>query len=135
MDIIDSMSDPYKWLTDFFSTRKIGSPLSLELMIPRVFERYFLFHENYGIIDEYPFDDLPNEATEQEQENRYKLERSYVLLLRNSRNSDSLYRPVSLRELAVRLKAEYSVDMLDHIKYSPGIKPIWDRTVENLNKL
>ncbi len=128
------MNDPYEWLTDFFSNKRAGSRLSLEFMIPKVFERYFLFHVNYGIIDAYPFDNLPEEASEQEQENRYKLEQSYVLLLRNSRNPDSLFKPVSLKELAVRLKTEYFVDMIDHIKYSLGISPLWDRTIENLKK-
>jgi hypothetical protein len=108
--------------------------MSLEFMIPSVFERYFIIHENFGIIDDYPFVDLPEGASEQEQENRYKLERSYVLLLRNSRNPDSLYRPVSLKELAFRFKTNFAVDIFDHIKRSPGIMPLWNLTVENLSR-
>jgi len=128
------MSDPYKWLTDFFSARKIRSPLSLEFMIPKEFDKYFLIHENCGIIDEYPFGDLHVGAGEQQQENRYKLERYYDLLLRNSGNLERLYRPISMKELAVRFKTDYSVHMLDAIKYSQGISTLWDRTVENLKK-
>jgi hypothetical protein len=128
------MNDPYKWLTDFFENRKIPSPMRLEFMIPGVFERYFLIHENYGIIDEYPFTELPEGTSEQEQEKRYKLERSYVLLLRNSRNPDSLYRPISLKELAGRFNTQYSADMLDVIKGSPGLSPLWERTADIIKR-
>jgi hypothetical protein len=128
------MSDPYKWLTDFFGARNIRSHLSLEFMIPKEFDRYFLIHENCGIIDDYPFSDPPERASEQEQENQFKHERYYELLMRNSRNLESLYRPISMKELAVRFKTVYSVDMLDTIKYSRGISTLWDRTTENLKK-
>ena len=128
------MNDPYKWLTDFFSNRKIRSPDTLEFKMPAVFERYFLIFDNYGILEDYPFDKLPEGASEQEQENRYKLERSFELKLRNSFRPLSFYKPVSLRELATLLHTDYGVDMFDHLKLSGGFMALWNLTVENLTR-
>jgi hypothetical protein len=129
------MNDPYKWLTDFLDVRNRTSPLSLRYIIPDLFERYFFIHNNYGILDEYPFGDAPEGSSEQEQENRYQLQRQHVLLLRNSRNAESLYRPISLKELAVRFNTDYSVDMLDFIKEGlPGLLMLSNRTLDNIEK-
>lgn len=128
------MTDPYKWLTDFFETRRVQSPLSVEFIIPRVFERYFIIQDNYGIMDDYPFHDLPNGASEQEQEIRYNEERRFVLLLRNSFNPTSLYRKASLKELSERFHLDYNIDLPDHLK-GPGISVLRDRTLENIGSL
>ena len=107
--------------------------MSIEFIIPRVFERYFLIHENYGIIDEFPFDDYPESNTTIEDLNRrHELERHYELFLRDSGYRESLYRPLSLRELATRFHTEYSVDMLENIKDTPGIWPLRKRTLEKI---
>ena len=98
--------------------------MSMEFIIPRVFERYFLIHENYGIIDEFPFNDSETNTTIEDLDKRHELERHYELLLRDSRDRESLYRPITLRELATRFHTDYSADMLKNIKDTPGIWPL-----------
>jgi hypothetical protein len=130
------MDNAYKWLTDFYATFKVRSPLSIEFIIPRVFERYFLIHENYGIIDEFPFDDYPaNNAKIEDLNKRHELERYYEIFLRDSKDRESLYRPITLKELAARFHADYSVDMLENIKDTPGIWPLREKTSERIEHL
>ncbi len=130
------MDDPYKWLTDFYSSRKVRSPMSIEFIIPRVFERYFLIHENYGIIDEFPFDEYPESNMSIEDLNkRHELERYYELFLRDSKDRESLYRPISLKELAARFHVDYSVDLLENIKDTPGIGRLRTSAFEKIELL
>ncbi|HEY1869747.1 MAG TPA: hypothetical protein VGG71_01745, partial [Chitinophagaceae bacterium] len=149
------MNDPYKWLTDFLSVRERTSPLSLEYIIPGVFERYFFLHFNYGIIDDFPFDDYPEGKTDISDINkRVEIERRYGLFLR-SRWSESmlkpvtmeelkmglypdqeqrLYRAITLKELAATFHTAHSVEMLYEMKDTPGIAPLIKRTLENVGK-
>ncbi len=134
-DLNVATQETYNWLTDFLAVRKRTSPLSLRFIIPGVFKRYFLLHHNYGIIDNFPFDEYPEDKSNAEDLNkRHEIEHQYDLFLRNNRHSESLYRPISLKELAVRFQTEYGVDLIEHIKNTPGISSLFEKTLGNNHK-
>jgi hypothetical protein len=110
--------------------------MSVEFIIPVIFDCYFIIHKNYGIIDEFPFDEYPENNTDLGDLNkRHEIERYFELFLRDSKDRESLYRPLSLKELAVRFNTEYHVDMFEKIKDTPGIWPLRKKTFEKIASL
>lgn len=114
------MDDAYTWLEDFFKNRVPDRSLVLSSLLPSVFDRYFIIEQNYGIIDDFPFDEYPEDKEQIASLNkRHDIERQFGLFL-NYDNED-LYRPVSIRELASIFNVKYSKDTVSEIKPTPGV--------------
>lgn len=125
--------DEYNWLESFRSEPSKGS-IAVKSIVPSVFNRYFIIGGCYGIIDEFPFDDYPDDTDSIENLNkRHNIERRFNLFL--NYESEELYRPVSIKGLAQIFGVEYSRHTLEHIKGTPGVSSLYNRSLQNLYRL
>lgn len=123
----------FDWLENFTTVLSNGA-LAVSNIVPTVFDRYFIVENNYGIIDEFPFDDYPEHTQSIENLNkRHNIERQYGLFLNN--DTEHLYRPLSIKDIAARFDVPYSRDSINTIKQTPGIRCLGIASRQNLIKL
>lgn len=125
--------DGYNWL-ESFKPEPANSIVAVKTILPPVFDRYFIVENAYGIIDDFPFDEYPLDTDSLESLNeRHNIERSFNLFL--NYDSEELYRPISVKELAQRFGVEYSRHTLEHIRTTPGISILYNRSLDVLSLL
>ena len=110
----------FDWIKQFYKTRDQNSWTKIEDFIPDVFDCYFELHWDIGIIDDFPFDEFPEKNETIEETNaRIKIEKKFNLF--SNQRKESLYRQISLSELAERFNLPYSRKIIYQIKDTPGV--------------
>ena len=124
----------FDWITDFLAQHRPSPSFDLHDILPPIFEHYFLLESNYGIIDGFPFEDYPNDADSIPHLNkRHAIERLHGLFL--NYNSEPLYRPIAIQQIATLFSVPYDVSTLTTIKQTPGITLLPKRTKQVLAAL
>jgi len=125
--------DEYNWLENY-KPQPVNGALAVETVFPPVFERYFVVEHAYGIIDDFPFDDYPEDTDSIDNLNkRHNIERAFNLFL--NYESEPLYRPISIKELAKKFGVEYSRRTLELIRPTAGISVLYHRSLDILLRL
>ena len=103
-------------------------------VLPNLFDRYLLIPFTNGIIDNFPFDDYPsNKDTISNLNKQHSIEKSFGIFL--NKNSDNVYREITLKEISEKFKVQYCVDTANLIKPTPGIVPLIEISKQKLIQL
>ncbi|MEZ5059191.1 MAG: hypothetical protein R2879_19320, partial [Saprospiraceae bacterium] len=62
--------DKFNWIKEHFSNRKENSWNHISDIVPNVFDEYYLIHWKVGIVDNFPFDEYPEQNETIEQTNK-----------------------------------------------------------------
>lgn len=129
------MPDAYAWLSGFLEARqRLSTPFVVSDFLPPAFDRYFFIEWCYGIIDDFPFEAYPDDVADIDNLNRrHELERQFGLFLKD--DTEHLYRPASIREIAERFNVPYSIRTTDEIPQTPGVRIMPSRTEAVLSRL
>jgi hypothetical protein len=128
------MQDHFSWLRQYPATGTDAGIPTPDTFLPRIFDQYFLIGWNWGIIENFPFDEFPEASITIAQINeRVSILRRFGLFLCD--DAAHLYTPVSIKALAERFQVPYSINTLNHIKKTPGITGLSGRTAETLLQL
>lgn len=113
--------DKFNWIKEHFSTRQENVWNRVSDIVPNIFDEYFLVHWKVGIIDNFPFDQYPEQNDTIEQTNtRIKIERAFGLFLKPDK--DKLFREISLKEISDFFNISYNYKILNTIKQTPAIE-------------
>jgi len=123
----------FDWLKYYFENRTYNSWTAVSEIIPNEFDEYHLLHWNVGIVDDFPFDQYPEQNVTIEQTNqRIRIERDHKLFLNS--DEDRLFRKTDLKEISDLFNTEYSYQTLNKIKQTPAIKILPEISVKNLRE-
>ena len=130
--------EKFNWIKEHFSTKLEKSWNNISDIIPNIFDEYYLIHWKVGIVDNFPFDDYPQQNETIEQTNtRIKIEREFGLFL--NPNKAKLFREITLKEISAIFKKPYDYKLLSKIKQTPAIeileKPSKIALKSSLNKI
>jgi hypothetical protein len=113
--------DKFNWIKEHFSTRQENSWNHISDIVPNIFDEYYLIHWKVGIVDNFPFDDYPEQnETIQQTNKRIKIEREFGLFL--NPDKDKLFREISLKEISETFKKPYDYKLLNRIKQTPAVE-------------
>ncbi len=99
-------------------------------VVPNLFNRYLLIPFTNGIIDNFPFDDYPAHIdTISNLNKQHSIEKSFGIFL--NKNSDNVYREITLKEISEKFKVQYCVDTANLIKPTTGIVPLIEISKQN----
>ena len=124
----------FKWISDFLKHPKqfIGWE-SLSDILPNEFDDYFLIHWNVGIVENYPFEDYPEQLESIEEINEgIRIDKENNLFF--NPNVDQLFKQTTLKKIALMFSQPYDRDLLYNIKQTPAIKLLGAETIVNLKK-
>lgn len=128
-----SINEQFKWIEEY-SVEEDQETLSVNKIIPAKFDKYFVIESNYGIIDNFPFDKYPENAHSIDDLNtQHDIKRDFGLYL--NKDTEHLYRPVSIKYIAGRFGVTYSRHALDEIKCTPGISPLYEKSILSYTSL
>jgi hypothetical protein len=104
-------------LIQFYNNRNSKNWNYAKHYIPDFFELKFIVHWDYGIIENFPFDEYPlkNETIE-DINKRVKIEQEFNVLLKD----EKLYKRISIVDLASRFNVPYSHKTTNLIPETPG---------------
>ena len=122
----------FDWIKQFFDVKKENDEWnSISDFIPNEFDTYFLIHWNVGIVENFPFENYPEEnITIEEINKRIKIEREYNLFF--NPKEDELFKKTTLKEIADKFNLKYSYNLLNQIKETPAIKVFEESSIKNL---
>lgn len=128
------MRDQYQWLIEFLSDPQQRVGKTIAGIIPDQFEQYYIIEWNYGIIKNFPFGEYPDDSSDIELLNKqHEIKKAFGLFLNN--DTDHLFEPITIKELAERFKIPYSVDTVNELPYTPGISTLSNKTKDNLHAI
>jgi hypothetical protein len=127
-----------KWIKDFLNTK--DTQLSrVSDYVPDIFDDYFLLPWNYGIIENFPFNDYPETNSSISDLNKQiSIKRHFDLFLKDIYHDDSvekLFKKISLKEIALRFNVSYTADLIKKVKSTPGLSPLPLLTKQTIKKL
>lgn len=133
MSELNVNSDAFKWIEDFFP-QKADRTIYVKTVVPDVFDKYIVIENNYGIIDDFPFDEYPADTDSIHNLNkRHAIEREFGLFLK--RDTEHLYRPITIKEIAEKFNVPYSRHTIDYIPDTAGVGIMSRISDENYKKL
>lgn len=113
--------DKFNWIKVHFSNRQENSWNHISDIVPKVFDEYYLIHWKVGIVDNFPFDEYPEQNETIEQTNkRIKIEREFGLF--HTPDKDKLYREISLKQISETFEKPYDYKLLNRIKQTPAVE-------------
>lgn len=113
--------DKFNWIKEHFSTIQENSWNHISDIIPNVFDEYYLIHWKVGIVDNFPFDDYPEQGETIEQINkRIKIEKEFGLFF--NPDKDKLFREISLKEISEIFRKKCDYKLLNLIKQTPAVE-------------
>lgn len=113
--------DRFKWIKEHFSIRHENVWNHISDIVPNIFDEYYLIHWKVGIVDNFPFNDYPEQNKTIEQTNlSIKIEREFGLFLNS--NKEKLFREISLKDISNTFKKPYDYKILNEIKQTPAIE-------------
>ncbi len=106
-------------LNKFYNNRNSENWNFANHYIPEHFESKFIIHWDYGIIEDFPFDNYPlqNESLD-DINKRVKIEQEFNVLLKDK--AEKLYKPISIKDLANRFNVHFSHQTTKLIPETPG---------------
>jgi hypothetical protein len=125
----------FDWIKKFFELNRSEDYWNkLSDIIPNNFDNYFLIHWNIGIVDDFPFNEFPeNNFTIEDTNKRIRILRQHNLFL--NPNEDNLFRKTTGKEIANLFNVNYNWNVLDNIKDTPAIKILDEQSIDNLKSL
>ncbi|MCC7027968.1 MAG: hypothetical protein IT265_13475 [Saprospiraceae bacterium] len=127
--------EKFNWIKRFYEHRKEGETwISVSDTIPNEFDDYFLIHWNVGIVENFPFDDFPeNNDTIEQTNKRIRIAREFGLFL--NPNEDELFEQTTIERIAEKFKVDYDYNVLNKIKQTPAIKILEKPSKEDLKSM
>ena len=123
----------FDWLKYYFENRTENIRVAVSEIISDEFDEYHLLHWNVGIVDDFPFDQYPEQnVTIEETNKRIRIEREHNLFL--NPDEDKLFRKTDLKEISDLFGTEYSYQTLNKIKQTPAVKILPELSVQNLKE-
>lgn len=125
--------EKFNWIKEHILNRKAKNWNHISDILPNIFDEYYLVHWKVGILDNFPFDEYPeqNETIEQTNE-RIRIERAFGLFL--NPDKDKLLREINLKEISGIFKKPYDYKLLNNIKDTPGIEVLEKESKTALKK-
>jgi hypothetical protein len=125
--------EKFNWIKDHFLLRQGNSWNHISDIVPNLFDEYYLVHWKVGIVENFPFDDYPEQNETIDQTNkRIKIEREFGLFL--NPDSDKFFKEISLKEISRRFKKNYDYKLLNTIKQTPAIEILVKQSTIALKK-
>lgn len=113
--------DKFKWIKEYFLTKKASSCCRTSDVVPNIFDDYYFVHWKVGIVPHFPFDLYPEQNETIEQTNkRIRIEREFGLFLNPQK--DKLFQEIGLKEISQIFKTPYHYNILNKIKQTPAVK-------------
>jgi len=124
--------DKFQWIKNHFENRKeVYEWNSLNDIIPNIFDDYFLIHWKVGIIEDFPFEDYPEQNETIEQINkRIKIERNFDLFL--NPDKENLFKEVNLNYISKKFNTQLNYKILNNIKETPAVEILHKKSVKAL---
>ncbi|MHB0756909.1 hypothetical protein [Polaribacter sp. M15] len=114
---------------NFYNNRNSDNWNFAKHYIPHCFESIFIVEWNYGIIENFPFEDYPlKNETFEEMNKRVKIEQEFNVLLKK----EEVYKPISIKELANKFNVEFSQRTVELIPETPGVHYLENLSIEKL---
>ena len=129
--------ETFNWIKDFWKN-KTDDTSSIHGIIPDVFANYYVINWNYGIIDNFPFDDYPVDPDNIRDINeQVSINRQFGVLLKSvfkDAELEKLYRQTTIEEIATKFNVPHAIDTVNKIIHTPGISRLPTVTKNNLSK-